>query len=153
MSTFEALAIVTNSGKARMAQLIAEGKAFKVDRFVIGDQGHDPTDNTIALTPDPARTGCYCSPEGNTVAGGCVYEGLIYSTSFNSSTCPVFKIILAKGQATGVVSSVCLLGTIVYSPTPNDPEIGTQFLYAIANFPIKVKIPNERFEYNVSIQL
>ena len=153
MATFEALAVVTNSGKARMAELIASGKSFMVDRFVVGDQGHDDTDNTIALTPDPARTGCYCAPESITVSGGCLFEGLIADTTFTSTTCPVFTVVLAKGQATGVISSVCLLGTVVYSPTPNDPEVGQQFLFAIANFPIKVKIPNERFEYKISIQL
>jgi hypothetical protein len=153
MAVFEALAVVTNSGKARMAELLASGKSFAVDRFVVGDQGHDTSDNTIALTPDPARSGCYCAPEGITVSEGCNYEGLITSIAFNSTTCPVFKVILAKNQATGVISSICLLGTIVYSPIPNDPEIGTQFLYAIANLPYKVKIPQERFEYNISIQL
>ena len=119
MATFEALAVVTNSGKARMAELIASGKSFMVDRFVVGDQGHDETDNTIALTPDPARTGCYCAPESITVSGGCLFEGLISNTTFTSTTCPVFQVVLAKGQATGVISSVCLLGTVVYSPTAN----------------------------------
>lgn len=152
MATFEALALVTNSGKARMAELIASGKSFAVDRFVVGDQGHDDTDNTIAITPDPAKSGCYCAPESITVVGGCLYEGLISSVSFASTTCPVFTVELAKGQATGVVSSICLLGTVVYSPIANDPELGTQFLFAITNFPIKVKIPLERFVYNISVQ-
>lgn len=132
---------------------MATGKSFKIDRFVIGDQGHDPIDNTIATTPDPAKAGCYCSPEAITVSGGCVYEGLINNIIFSSATCPVFNIILPKGQATGVVSSICLLGTIVYSPVVGDPEVGTRFLFATANFPIKVKVPNEKFEYNVSVQL
>lgn len=153
MANFEALALITNSGKARMAQLIASGKAFKVERFVVGDQGHDPLDPTIALTPDPAKEGCYCAPESLTVAGGCSYEGLITSVSFNSTTCPVFNIVLAKGQATGVVTSICLLGTVVYSPILNDPEVGTRFSFAVANFPYRIKIPGERYEYNIAIQL
>jgi hypothetical protein len=149
---FEALALVTDSGKARMAQLIATGKSFKVERFVIGDQGHDPLDPTIALTPDPSKAGCYCSPESLTVAEGCSYEGLIVGVSFNSTTCPVFKIVLSPGQATGVISSLCLLGTVVYSPIVNDPEVGTRFSFAVTNFPYKVKIPAERYEYNISVQ-
>jgi hypothetical protein len=153
MATFEALALVTDSGKARIAQLTATGKAFKVDRFVIGANGHDPIDNTIAITPDPSRTDCYCSPAAITVASGCIFEGLISSVTYTSQSCPVYQVELAKGQATGIVSSVCLLGTIVYSPTPNDPELGTRFLFAITNLPIKVKLPQERFVYNISVQV
>ena len=136
-----------------MAQLIASGKSFQVDRFVVGDQGHDPIDLTIALIPDPAKAGCYCSPESLTVASGCSYEGLITNISFNSTTCPIFNIVLAKGQATGVVTSICLVGTVVYSPIPNDPELGTRFSFAVANFPYNIKIPGARYEYNLSIQL
>jgi hypothetical protein len=153
MATFEALALITNSGKARMAQLLADGKAFKIDRFVVGNQGHDPLDLTLALTPDPTKAGCYCSPESLTVLGGCSFEGLIDTITFNNTTCPVFKIILNPGQATGVVTSICLLGTIVYSPIPNDPELNTRFSFAVANFPYKIKIPSEKYEYNLSIQL
>lgn len=136
-----------------MAQLIASGKSFQVDRFVVGDQGHDPIDLTIALTPDPAKAGCYCSPESITQAGGCTYEGLIANIYFNSTTCPVFNIVIAKGQATGIVTSICLLGTVVYSPILNDPELGTRFSFAVVNFPYKIKTPSDRYEYNISIQL
>lgn len=152
MATFESLALVSNTGKARMAQLLATGKSFKIDRFVVGDQGHDPIDPTIALTPDPGKAGCYCSPEAITEVDGCAYEGLINSVNFASETCPVFNIILPKQQATGVISSICLIGTIVYSPEVGDPEVGTHFLFATANFPLKVKTPNERFEYDISAQ-
>jgi hypothetical protein len=86
------------------------------------------------------------------VAEGCSYEGLIVGVSFNSTTCPVFKIVLSPGQATGVISSLCLLGTVVYSPIVNDPEVGTRFSFAVTNFPYKVKIPAERYEYNISVQ-
>ena len=152
MAAFEALAIVTDLGKSRMAQLIAAGKSFKVDRFVVGDQGHDPLDPSIAITPDPGKAGCYCSPESITVAGGCSYEGLINAVNFNSTTCPVFNIVLEKGQATGVVTSICLVGTVMYSPIPNDPVVGTRFSFAVTNFPYKVKVAAERYEFNISVQ-
>lgn len=152
MAAFEALAVVTDLGKGRMSQLIAAGKSFQVDRFVIGDQGHDPLDPSVAITPDPGKAGCYCAPESITVAGGCLYEGLINSVSFNSTTCPVFNIILAPGQATGVVTSICLLGTVVYSPIANDPVLGTRFSFAVTNLPYRIKIPQERYEFNISVQ-
>ena len=152
MANFEALGIMTDEGRARLAEMIATGKSFKVDRYVVGDQGHDSTDPTLAITPDPSRTGCYCSSESITVSGGCVFEDLIDGVSYASSTCPIFEVVLEKGEATGVVSSICLLGTITYSPNPLDPEIGTQFLFAIVNFPLKTKIPEEKYTYNISVQ-
>lgn len=138
--------------------MLATGKSFVVDTFVIGSNGHDLVDPTLAVTPDPTRTGCYCGPVGTpvealTTAGGCSFVDLIDGVSFASLTCPVFLCSLLPGEATGAVSSLCLLGTIVYSPVVGDPEIGTKFLFAIANFPLKYKIPSDRFDYEVSIQL
>lgn len=149
---YEALALISNTGRAKMGQLIATGKSFVVNRFVVGDQGHDSADPTIATTPDAAKTGCYCSPESITVAGGCVYEGLISNISYVNATCPVFTVELAEGQATGVVSSICLIGTVVYSPIPGDPEVGTNFLFAVTNFPMRTKIPGAKWTWDISVQ-
>lgn len=147
------LAIVTNNGKARMAEMLATGKSFVVDKFVIGDAGHDPLDPTIAITPDPSRDGCYCTVPSITVAGGCVFEDTIDSVSLTSAFCPVFTCILNPGEATGIVSSVCLIGTVIYSPDPLDPDLGTEFAFAIANFPIRVKTPPDTYEFEIGIQL
>ena len=156
MPTIEALALVTNQVKARIADMLTTGKSFVVDTFVIGSNGHDPIDPSFALTPDPARTGCYCGPfgaptEAITTAGGCSLAGAISSFTFASPTCPVFHVEVAPGLATGAVSSLCLLGRIVY-PTA-DPEFGTEFLFAVANFPLKFKAVTDRFVYDVFIQL
>jgi len=156
MPTIEALALVTNQGKARIADMLATGKSFVVDTFVVGSNGHDPIDPSFALTPDPARTGCYCGPlgapvEAITTAGGCSYAGTVSSVSFASPTCPVYHVEILPGDATGAVSSLCLLGRIVYPS--GDPEIGTTFLFAVANFPLKFKAASDRFVYDVFIQL
>jgi hypothetical protein len=142
MATFESLCVVTNEGKARIAQMLADGKSFKVDSFVIGDKGHDPVNPMFALTPDPSRTGCYCTTEGIDIVSGCIFTGSVPD--------PSFTVTLEKGEATGVISSICLLGTIVYPTT--DPEYGEQFLFAIANFPMRVKLPQERYVYDLTIQ-
>ena len=151
MATYESLCVVTNNGKARIATLLASGKSFKIDKFVIGDKGHDPVNPIFAITPDPARTGCYCTAEGIEIIDGCIFTGTIPEPSFASATCPIFTVTLEKGEATGVISSVCLLGTVVY-PT-SDPEYGESFLFAIANFPMRVKLPQERYVYDLTIQL
>ncbi len=152
MSSFEALALVSNTGKAYMAELLASGLAFKVNKFVVGDQGHDPTDATLAVTPDAAKSGCYCAQDAMTVSGGCVYEGTISDISYENSTCPVFTINLEPGQATGPISAICLSATILYSPIPNDPRVGTTFVYALTTFPLRVKIPGSSMSWKISIQ-
>lgn len=158
MPSIEALALVTNQGKARIAEMLATGKSFQVDHFVIGANGHDSSDPTLAVTPDPARTGCYCGPPGSpveslTTAGGCSLLDVIDGVSYASFSCPVFTCSVEPGEATGAVSSLCLLGTVVYSPIPGDPEVGVRFLFAIANFPLKYKTPTDRFVYEVLVQL
>tara|TARA_R100000656_G_scaffold104176_1_gene76149 strand:+ start:174720 stop:175196 length:477 start_codon:yes stop_codon:yes gene_type:complete len=158
MPTIEAVALVTNQGKARIGEMLASGKSFVVDSFVIGANGHDPVDPTLALSPDPGRTGCYCGPEGSpiesiTTTGGCSLVDAVDTVGFASFSCPVYTCAVEAGEATGAVSSLCLLGTVVYSPVAGDPEIGTQFLFAIANFPLKYKAAGDRFVYEVFVQL
>lgn len=156
MATIEALALVTNTGKAHIAESFVTGKSFVVDTYALGANGHDPSDPSLALTPDPSRSGCYCGPGPTgsiTVSGGCLVVDSISAVSWASSTCPVFTIQVPDGVATGPVSSLCLLGTYVWSPIPGDPDIGTQFLFGIANFPLKYKLPTDTFVYDVYVQL
>ena len=135
-----------------MINSLITGKSFVVDRFVVGDAGHDPLDPTLAITPDPSRDGCYCSVPAIDVAGGCIFADVVDEV-IESATCPVFRCILGPGEATGVVTSICLIATIVYSPDPLDPEIGTQFCFAIANYPFRAKAPGDTFEFEIGIQV
>ena len=154
MPTIEALALVTNQGSARLAEVLASGKSFRVDHFVLGSNGHTVADPSLAISPDPTRTGCYCGPLGADIesistAGGCSFYGPVDEVTFASPTCPVFRCVADPGDATGAVSSLCLLGTIVYSPVPGDPEVGTQFLFAITFFPLKFRTPLYTLEHEV----
>lgn len=156
MPSIEAVALVTSQGKARIAEMLATGKSFIVDTFVVGSNGHDLVDPTLAVTPDPSRTGCYCGTLGSVVesiseVGGCSLVEAIDGVSFTNFACPVFTATIPVGVATGAVSSVCLLGTVVYPV--DDPEVGLKFLFAIANFPLKIKTPSDRFQYEIFVQI
>lgn len=140
------LALLTNQGKARIADLISTGKAFKLTDFRLGDGGYDLSDNTLPITPDPASTDVYGTPGG-------VLTKPISMVSLASPTCPVFQCIALAGEGTGPVGSLGLLGTIVYSPIPGDPELGLKFLFALATFPIRVKIPLEVYTFQTGIIL
>jgi len=140
----EVLALVTNEGKSRIAEMLAIGKSFKVDTFRLGDGGFDPNDPTIALTPDPNATDVYGTPGG-------VLTKDIDSVTFQTPTCPVFVCIAEKGEGTGPIGSLALMGTIVYSPIPGDPEIGLKFVFAISTRPMVIKTTADRFVFNVGI--
>lgn len=140
------LALVTNQGKARIADMLATGKSYKIDIFRLGDGGYDLNDNTLPITPDPSAVDVYGTPGG-------VLTKPINMVSLASPTCPVVQCIALAGEGTGPIGSLGLLGTIVYSPIPGDPELGLKFLFALATMPIKVKVPLEVFTFNVGIIL
>jgi len=142
---FEILAVVTNEGKARIAEAIATGKSFKVDHFALTSKGHLESDPTIAKTPDPAQT--TCDPDD---APPSFYDA-IDSYSYTGTFCPEFTCTVSENEAVGRISSLCLIGTIVYSPTPGDPEIGVTFLFAVANMPLWIKTDLDSRDWKVTI--
>jgi hypothetical protein len=139
---YSAVAQLTNLARQRLAQALATGKSFVVDRFVVGSGGHDVLDPTIALTPDPTAVICPLTTFG---------PKLVTSATLVSPFCPQFVCDLAGDEAVGPISDICLLGTIIYSPIPNDPELNTQFLFAQANTPLRVKLDDEVLSFDVSI--
>lgn len=142
----EILALVTNQGKARITEMFATGKSFKIDTFRIGDGGYELDEPTLPLTPDPAATDVYGTPGG-------VLTKTISSVTYQTSTCPVFVCVVEKSEANGPVGSIGLFGTIVYSPISGDTEIGSRFLFALATRPFIVKTSLDSFTFNVGIIL
>ncbi len=137
---FEIRAIMTDEAQRRDAEQKATGKNYVITGFRLGNAGHDPADPTTALTPD---TGVTVLPAP--VFGPKQVSGFTYG----SSNCLVWSCILDFGEAVTQFSSIGLLAQITSSPVPNDPEIGTTFLFAVANFPQRPKLGAEYVEYQV----
>ena len=55
---FSVIAAITDLGRQRLASSIVTGKSFQIDQFSVGSGGHDVTDPSTALTPDPSVTSC-----------------------------------------------------------------------------------------------
>ena len=127
---FEVKALLTNETRRRRSEGDATGKSYRVVAFELGNQGHDPGDPTMALTPDPDMT---------TLPGLVFGPKALSGYAFANDTCPVYEGYLDFGEAVTAFSSLGLLAQIVYSPVPNDPELGTTFLYAVANFALRPK--------------
>jgi hypothetical protein len=141
---FEPLAIITNEAKRRTAEMWVSGKSFQVKYFAVSAGGHDPTDPTVALAPDPAATQMpgtpFFGPEP------------VDSYEFTSDFCPRFICRIEENEVSGGVSSVGLYGEIVYSPIPLDPEIGTTFLFAVYNRPLLI-LAGDAVEFVIDVFL
>lgn len=140
---FEIKALLTDQARQRTAESWATGKSFQVVGFALGNAGHDPSDPTTALAPDPTETVCQ-----SVVFGPKALAGFTYA----NDTCPVFECFLDFGEAVTLFSSVCLIAQIVYSPIPADPELNDTFLFAVANFPQRPKSDTETLTISVGVQ-
>lgn len=146
MATYTVLAIVTNEGKQRLAEALATGKSFKIDTFALTGEGHDTSNPVNSLTPDPSRQSCMGDPNLSPL-----FEDVIDGYSYSGTFCPTFQCTVDYSEAVGSISSICLIGTIVYSPTPNDPEVGTKFLFAYGNMPLWVKTAQDTRTWEVTL--
>lgn len=125
--------------------MFATGKAYKVDKFSTGEGGHDPTDPSTALAPDPGTTTCPSVTFG---------PKLISSVEQQLNFCDKFVCTLEEDEGVGVISNICLIGTIVYNPVdPLVEPVGTTFLWGIANMPFRTKTDVEETTFNVIVKL
>lgn len=138
------IASLTDVGRNRLAQQLISGKSFLVNQFSVNSAGHDPSSPTIALTPDTTATVC--------PGGAPLFTDDIASSTLLNAFCPQFECVIPLGAGIGSISNLCLFGHVVYSPIPNDPDIGSSFLFAIGNFPLKVKTAADTLTMVVSIQ-
>ena len=136
------LAAITDKGRAAFADLTVNGTSFVVDQFEVGSGGHDPGNPIVALTPDTSL-----AELPNITFGP---EPIDESGLPNDLFTPEFTCILQQNEAVGEFSNIGLLATYVSAPA--DPSlVGTTFLFAIGNFPLRVKVDTELIELTVSV--
>ena len=140
---FEVRALLTDEARRRRAEGEATDKHFMVVGFMLGNGGADPLDPTTALAPDPAATDL-----SGIVFGPKALAGFSYA----NNSCPIYECIVEQGEGVTLFSSVALIAQITVSPVPNDPELNTTFIYAVANFPQRPKLDTERLELLVGVQ-
>lgn len=136
------LAAITDRGRAAFADLTVNGTSFVVNQFEVGNGGHDVGNPIVALTPDTSLAevpGLTFGPEPIDESG---LPGDLFT--------PEFLCIVQQNEAVGELSNIGLRATIVDSPA--DPSLeGTTFLFAIGNFPLRVKVDTEVVEFSVSV--
>lgn len=118
---YEAKALVTNIAKQKTAECWAYGDSFQVKYFEISAGGHDPSDPTTALAPDPAATAI----PGTVLFG----PETIDSVEWSSITCPTFVCVLEQGELVGEMSCVGLIAEMVYTGFVESASAGRTFTF------------------------
>jgi len=142
---FEALAVLTNEAKRRMAEVWNPniGTCYRVKTFAVSAGGHDPNDPTTALTPDPSAT---TMPGAPPIFG----PEPIDAYELVADDCPVYVCSIAQGEVTGGISTVALFAEIVDS-VANPGEIGTSFLFAVYNRPLLILTGTDDITFRLQV--
>ena len=133
-------AAITDRGRSAFADLTVNGTAFIVTSFKVGNGGHDVGNPIIASTPDTSLgelPGITFGPEP------------VDESSLPDLFTPTFLCILQQNEAVGELSNLGLFAT--YPDDAPADLAGTSFLYAITNFPLRVKVDTEIVEFTVSV--
>ncbi len=133
------LAAITDQGRAAFADLTVNGTSFVVNQFEVGNGGHDPGNPIVALTPDTSLG------ELPSITFG--PEPIDESSLPDDLFTPEFDCFLQQNEAVGELSNIGLLATY----PPGTPLEGETFLFAIGNFPLRVKVDTEIVEFTVSV--
>jgi len=136
------LAAITDRGRAAFADLTVNGTSFVVNQFEVGSGGHDVGNPIVALTPDTSLS----ELPSLTFGPEPIDEASLIEDLFT----PEFLCVLEQNEAVGELSNIGLLATFI--DVPADPSLeGTTFLFAIGNFPLRVKVDTEVVEFTVSV--
>lgn len=137
------ISAITDKGRAAFADLTVNGTSFVVNQFEVGAGGHDVGNPIVALTPDTSLAeipGLTFGPEP--------IDDAVLVDLFT----PEFVCTLQQNEAVGQLSNIGLIATYVSAPA--DPDlVGTSFLFAIGNFPLRVKVDTEVIDLRVSVIL
>lgn len=143
------IAALTEIGRNRIADMGISGRGFQIVKFVVGSGGHDPGDPFVALSPDPGVTSLPFQTFGPKAL---VIPAPNLTGILVTPFCPRFRALLDYMEANGAISNYGLIGRITSSSTPGDPLIGSEFLFAVGNTPLKVKTDADQLEIDITLQ-
>lgn len=122
---------------------LLNGTAFQVDKFSIGNGGHDVANPNVSLTPDVSLTSLPGEFFGPVVIDN--------TTTVNPQT-PRFDSFLAENEAVGEISNIGLFITVISTTGQSTVAVNDTFLFAISNLPLQIKTGLETKEFRTEIQ-
>jgi len=137
-------AAITDAGRAAFASLTVNGTSFVVNFVEVGNSGHDVGNPIVALTPDTSLSAL----PGVTFGPEAIDEASLPGDLFT----PEFLCVLQQNEAVGELSTIGLTATYTDSAENVTAGLdGDTFLFAIGNFPLRVKVDTEVVEFLISI--
>lgn len=137
------ISTISDTARSKLAEMLSIGRSFTVTHFVTGEGGHDPADDTVALTPDPSVLSLPLQTFG---------PKAVTAKTLISPYCVEYQCDLGNLDAVGPLSNIGLLATYNYSPIGGDPLVGTTFLFSIGNFPKQTKTDAETKTIMIQVQ-
>lgn len=138
------ISTLTDLGRQHLADMSVNGTSFIIQTFTMGNGGHDTGNPSVALTPDPSLDYLpdqFFGPKE------------IEESLFISPTCPAFNCEVTELEAVGELSNIGLWARVVWYPDCEHPPcLGEPFLYAVGNFPLRVKTDVDDLLLQISIQ-
>lgn len=149
------LTLVTNRAKQRFQEAIRRGFSVKVSHFVVGNQGHDPDSYITALSPDP-----FFDPNPDSAGNRLPPDAVVSPTAITSAVddpdfATIYTCYLAKGDATGVISSIYLIAKVTSATDAEGvatPDPGLWFVWSVGYLPARVKLETEDLTFRVGVQ-
>lgn len=147
MASASVIAALTEEGRRRIAEMTISGRGFQITKFVVGNGGHDPGDDNVALTPN---TAVLTLPGQTFGPKALVSPGPGQTGTLISAFCPQYLGLLDFNEANGELSNIGLIATINFPP--GDPEVGTDFLFAVGNRPKISKTDSDQLQIFITLQ-
>lgn len=131
MASFNLVVMTMNAGREAIAQQLVDGEpAIQIVGFSVGEGGYDPGDPATAIAIDPSDS--LLVSQIFPVSGYEPYDATEWVNAFT----PVIVCKLENSEGIGSLGEIGIWAQYV-----TGPSAGSDFLYAKAHFPLKVKTP------------
>ena len=148
-SSISILTTITKEARKMISLCHISGRGFIIEKFVVGNGGHDLGDPEQPLSPNdeveelPNQTfGPKLLLKPNATETGVLVNDF----------CPRFTGLIDYQEANGQISSAGLIARVISSPIVGDPLLGKEFLYAYGNRPLVVKTDSDQIVLSMSVR-
>jgi hypothetical protein len=139
MADFQVKPVLTDQARLNLGSMLRIGyPAFQITHFGVGTGGYSASNPTVALSPNPSSSQ--------------LQHEIFRSPNVTNENADEFSIVfvgqLGKSEGVGPLGEVGLYGTYL-----SGPAAGQVFLFAMANFPLQSKTPQESKKFRMVVLL
>jgi hypothetical protein len=110
--------------------------AIQISSFAVGTGGYSPSNPSVALSPDPAATALINE----------IFRSRNVAREYLNLVTRVYVGVCNPGEAIGSLGEVGVFATYLTGPLA-----GTEFLFGLANMPMKSKTSSDLFTFRMPV--